>query len=301
MTFEEVGKRMRFIDIEITDYVFRANLLETRSPHATEAVWNALPFEGRAAHGTWSGAIFRMLEHAPVELTERERGIVFQYPGLVSLEPNVKELAICYGQGRLYHPTALLAPLPIAEIGGDLTPLVKLGHRLQFEGATPISVRASVDQDSPLEPPPAPKGRQIEIELGTSVSVATLLENVSPHAATAFAELLPAQGRATNTYSGGPLTRFWNDHGGPEGETPLEVDNLEQGQTILYPSYIYYLNLRPWRGIRIPREATVMGGAMGGNTRLVPIARFQGDWSAFRDQAERIVMEGAKPMAIRFR
>jgi hypothetical protein len=291
---------MRFIDIEVGGAVYRARLLEEKSPHATAALWDALPIEGRAAHGTWSGAIFRMLEHAPVELPERERGIVFQYPGLVSLEPNVKELAICYGQGRLYHPTALLAPLPVAEIGGDLAPLAELGVRFQFEGAMQISVRTSADQDSPLAPPPTPKGRQIEIELGTSTSVATLLEDVSPRAATALAELIPAQGRATNTYSGGPLTRFWNDQGGPEGETPLEIDDLEPGQNILYPSYIYYLNLRPWRGIRIPREATVMGGAMGGNTRLTPVARFQGDWSAFRDQAERIVIEGAKPMAIRF-
>jgi hypothetical protein len=257
--------------------------------------------EGRAAHGTWSGAIFRMLEHAPIELPERDRGIVYQYPGLVSLEPTVKELAICYGQARLYHPTALLAPLPIAEIGGDLAPLEKLGLRFQFEGAMPISVRASADQDAPLEPPPPPAGRRIEIELGTSVSVATLLEDVSPRAASAFAEHLPAQGRATNTYSGGPLTRFWNDRGGPEGETPLETADLEPGQGILYPSYIYYLPLRPWRGIRIPREATVMGGAFGGAPpRMVPVARFQGDWSAFRDQAERIVIEGAKPMAFRF-
>lgn len=292
---------MRFIDIEVGGSTYRARLLEEKSPNATAALWNALPFEGRAAHGTWSGAIFRMLEHAPVELTERERGIVFQYPGLVSLEPNSKELAICYGQGRLYHPTAVLAPLPIAEIGGDLAPLAELGVRFQFEGAMPISVRASADQDSPLEPPPTPKGRQIEITLGTSTSVATLLEDESPHAAAALAKLLPAQGRATNTYSGGPLTRFWNDTGGPEGETPIDIADLEPGQSILYPSYIYYLNLRPWRGIRIPREATVMGGATGGNTRLVPVARFQGDWSGFRDQAERIVIEGAKPMAIRFR
>lgn len=290
---------MRFIDIEVGGSIFRARLLEERSPHATAALWDALPFDGRAAHGTWSGAIFRMLEHAPLELPQRDRGIVFQYPGLVSLEPNVKELAICYGQGRLFHPTALLAPIPIAEIGGDLTPLAELGLRFQFEGAMPISVRPSADQTSPLEAPPTPQGRQIEIELGTSISTATLLEDTSPRAAAAIAALLPAQGRATNTYSGGPLTRFWNDAGGPEGETPLEIDDLEQGQTILYPSYIYYLNLRPWRGIRIPREATVMGGAMGGSTRLVPIARFLGDWSAFRDQADRIVVEGAKPMAIR--
>lgn len=292
---------MRFIDIEVGGSVYRARLLEERSPHAAAAVWDALPFEGRAAHGTFSGALFRMLEHPAVELTERERGIVYQYPGLVSLEPNSKEFAICYGQARLYHPTAILAPLPIAEIGGDLAPLAELGVRFQFEGAMPISVRASADQESPLEPPPTPKGRQIEIELGSSVSVATLLEDVSPNAAKALAELLPAQGRATNTYSGGPLTRFWNDQGGPEGETPIEIDDLEPGQAILYPSYIYYLNLRPWRGIRIPREATVMGGATGGSTRLVPVARFQGDWSGFRDQAERIVIEGAKPMAIRFK
>jgi hypothetical protein len=291
---------MRFIDIELGERVFRARLLEERSPRTVEAIWSALPFAGRAVHGQWSGAIFRMLEHAPVDLTQPDRAAGYQHPGLVVLEPRAKEIAICYGQGRLLSPISVLSPIPFAEIGGDLTPLSSFGLSLQFEGAKPIRFRQSGDQESPLAEAPAPKGRTIEVELGGAVATATLLEEVSPNAAAAFARLLPLTGRASNTYSSGPLTRFWNVAGGPEGETPLEVEDLEAGQAILYPGDIYYLPLRPWRGIRIPREATAMGGAGGGSSpRLVPIARFAGDWSAFREQAERIMIEGAKPMAFR--
>lgn len=291
---------MRFIDIEIADAVFRAELLDTRSPHATEALWNALPFEGRAAHGQWSGAIFRMLEHAPFDLAQRDRAWGFQHPGLVVFEPNAGELAICYGQGRLVAPTAIVTPIPVAEIGGDLQPLAKLGVSFQFDGAKPIRFRRSDDQQAPPAAPPALAGRKIELRLGAATATATLLEDSAPHATAALAALLPASGRATNTYSGGPLTRFWNAAGGPEGETPLEVEDLEPGQPLLYPGYIYYLPSRPWRGIRIPYEATAMGGASSGpSPRLVPLARFDGDWSAFKDEASRILIEGAKPMALR--
>jgi hypothetical protein len=293
---------MRFIDIEIAGTLFRARLLEERSPHATAALWEALPFEGRAAHGQWSGAIFRMLEHAPLDVPQRDRAAGFQYPGLVVLEPSSREIAICYGQGRLVAPATVLAPVPIAEIGGDLAPLARIGVGFQFEGARPIHFRVSSDQDSPPAPPPAPRGRKLEIELGGQAAVATLLEDRSPVAATAFAELLPVRGKATNTYSGGPLIRFWNDAGGPEGETPIERDDIEPGQPLLYPGYVYYLPLRPWRGVRIALEATAMGGAGGGaSPRLVPIARFDGDWSAFKDEAAKILVEGAKPMSMRLR
>ncbi len=291
---------MKFIDIDLDGRIFRARLLEERSPDAVEALWRALPFEGRAAHGQWSGEVFRMLEHAPIDETPRDRGVGFQYPGLVVLEPNAREIAICYGQGRLNLPTVPLNPIPVAEIGGDLGPLAEFGASLQWQGARPIAFRRSGDQETPLEPPPEPKGQRIEVILAGTVATAVLLEEISPQLTASFKRLLPLSGMATNTISSGPLTRFWNPSGGPEGETVLEVGEAERGQVLLYPGYIYYLPTPPWRGLRIAREATMMRGPAGnGGLRLIPLARFVGDWTGFRAEAERIVVEGAKPLSFR--
>ena len=289
---------MTFIDISLDGTAYRAQLLDERSPQAAAALLAALPIEGHAAHGRWSGALFRLLEEAPIDTPLTDSGVGFQHPGLVVLNPGNREIAVCYGQGRLNSPTGPLSPIPLAEIGGDLSSLADFGLSLQFDGAKPMSLHLSDDQDSPLEPPPLAKGRSIEVVLGNSSTTATLLEDQTPVAAGAFAELLPLQGRATNTYAGGPLVRFWNENGGPEGVTQLEVENLERGQVILYPSFLYYLPTKLWAGVRIPFEATAMGGAVSrGSTQLVPFARFTGDWPGFRKEAERLVVDGAKHMA----
>ena len=73
---------------------------------------------------------------------------------------------------------------------------------------------------------------------------AVLLEDQSPAATAAFAALLPLDGKVTNTYGSGPLTRFWNPGGGPQGETPLEVPESEVTATTLYGGG-YYLPTRP--------------------------------------------------------
>jgi hypothetical protein len=291
---------VKFIEIAIGDVTFRARLLDGRSPCAATALWNALPIEGSMVHGQWSGEMAHILPLWSMDSTATDRGVGFQYPGLVVYEPTTGELAICYGQGRLNHQALPLTPIPIAEIGGDLAPLAELCASLQWDGAKPIAFSRAVDQTSPLAPPPQAAGRTIAIEFDDVRLTATLLEDQSPGATTAFAERLPLQGKATNTISSGPLTRFWNPDGGPEGETPLETDPRDRTQVILYPGFLYYLPVSPWRGIRIAREATIMRGPVGdGAPRLIPLARFDGDWSAFAATAERVPREGAKPMSFR--
>ena len=293
---------VKFIDVELDGLTYRARLLEERSPRATRALWEALPFEGRAVHGIWSGDVFRMLEDAPFAPPPGDAGAGFQYPGLVVLEPSSRELAICYGQGRLNLPTGPANPIPLAELGGDLAPLARRATQLQFDGARPIRWRRSDDQTSPLAGPPAARGRTIEVEFDGALLSATLLKELAPRTADAFARALPLAGRATNTHSSGTLARFWNDEGGDEGETPLDIDDGGPFHIILYPGTLYYLPSRPWRGIRIPYETTAMGGAASrGTTRLVPFARFDGDWSAFRERAMRLSVDGAKPLAFRLR
>jgi hypothetical protein len=61
-----------------------------------------------------------------------------------------------------------------------------------------------------------------------------LLEGLSPRAAAAFAAVLPATGKATNTYASGPLTRFWNAARGRQDETPLDVPESEATASTLY-------------------------------------------------------------------
>jgi hypothetical protein len=291
---------VRFIDVTIGDASFRARLLDEHSPRIVAAFWDALPVETAVEHGQWSGAMVQMPSTWHASEGATDPGVGFQYPGLVVYEPDTGEVALCYGQGRLNHHTLPLTPIPLAEIGGDLGPLVDLCRSLQWDGAKPVVFARATDQDSPLAPPPEAKGRKIEVGLGDVVLTATLLEDRSPGVTAAFAAQLPLSGQATNTVSSGPLTRFWNPNGGPEGETPLPVDPRDRGQTILYPGHLYYLPTSPWRGIRIAREATIMRGPVGGGApQLIPLARFDGDWSTFAATAERLPRDGAKPMSFR--
>lgn len=295
-------RAVQFVDIAIGNVAFRARLLADRAPQTTRAVWEAAPFDGQFGHGQWSGAMMCSLGPVPASAVAGERGAPFQHPGLVVLDPTSGGLAICYGQGRLNPDSLPALPIPVAQIGGDLAPLVEIGRAMQWDGAAPFVVSRSDDQETPPAPQPSEPGRTIDVELDDVAVAATLLEATSPTAAAAFAALLPLAGRATNTYASGPLTRFWNPAGGVEGETPLAVGERDARQVILYPGVLYYLPSSPWRGIRIAREATMMRGAVGGgDTKLIPLARFDGDWAAFARKAERLRVEGAKPMRFRLR
>ncbi len=291
---------MSFIDIELDGVTYRAKLLEDVSPVAVSALQAALPLSVDVVHEQVSGSIFSTRAPVDIEHSAGDKHVGFQHPGLVVFDPATSRLAICYGQGRLNSLTGPTEAIPVAEIGGDLAPLEDVGYRLQFDGAKSMSIRSSADQDSPPELAPAPAGRKIRIVFGEADLTATLLDEISPNAASAFADLLPLEGVCTNTHSSGSLTRFWNPDGGKEGETVLETDELDEGQVVLYPGYIYYLTKVGFRGLRIPRDASMMRSALGGggSSRLIPLAKFDGDFSAFRDQAERVHYEGAKPMSI---
>jgi hypothetical protein len=284
---------MKFVDITFDGLRLRGRLPEDRAPAATEALWKALPLEGRAFQDQYSTQLMRITSRLDTDAAE-DRRYGYQQPGLLMLDPLSRQLALCFGRGRLHNALGPIGAVPLAEIGGDLSELNARGDRLQFDGARPIAVVASDDQTSPLADPPV-RGRRIALTLNGARAAAVLLEDVSPRATAALAAALPLEGRATNTYASGPLTRFWNSAGGTEGETPLDVPDEEVTTSTLYGGG-YYLNTRPWRGIRISaQEPTAMGG---GRSLLAPLFRFVGDWSAFAEQAARLTMEGQRDMSI---
>jgi hypothetical protein len=288
-----------FVDFETAGLSLRGQVLHDRAPGAAAALQAALPLTAAAVHDQWSGQLFRIDASIQIDVRLPERPVAFQHPGLVVADATDGRLAVCYGQGRLQDGYGPLRALPLIQLGGDLAALVDFGHALQFKGATQVRLSASPDQISPLSSGPASGGRRMLVTLGEARATARLLEVESPHATASFIKLLPLVGQATNTHSSGPLVRFWNDAAGPEGETPLELGAAESGQVILYPGYLYYLPTPPWRGIRIAaREATVMKGAVGGggSTRLVPLARLEGDWSAFSGVAATLSTSGARQL-----
>lgn len=288
----------RFVDVRIGEIDLRARLLDERAPVAARALWSALPLTGRARHDDWSGELARLhvgLAPSPIG----DLPVPYQHGGLIVLDPASGDLAIAYGQGRLQNGFGPLPAVPVAAIGGDVAPLATLLGRLQFTGAVPVRVTVSADQRSPLAEAPRPPGPRLHVRLGDASAEAALLESVSPRTAAALRALLPLSGTATNTYSSGPLVRFWNPAGGPEGETPLAVEPPEAGEVILRPGHLYYFTSLPWRGIRIAaRDATVMRNAIAGSslTRLTPFAALVGNWSAFRAQAEQLQDDGATPL-----
>src|SRR6266481_2941415 len=189
---------MPYIDVAFAGLQLRARLLETRAPATVAAFQAALPVGGHAFQDQYSAQLMRITSRLEVA-ADGDRHYGYQYPGLLMLDPTSGQLALCFGRGRLQNAIGPIAAVPIAEIGGDLAELNRLGDRLQFDGAGPITFDASRDQQSPLAEPPE-RGRRIVLTLAGTHAEAVLLEDVSPHGAAALAAVLPLTGTATNTY-----------------------------------------------------------------------------------------------------
>ncbi len=282
---------MTYIDIAFDQLDLRARLLDDVAPNAAAAFRAILPLRSRAYQDQHSAQIMRTDARLSADLGG-DRAYGYQQSGLLMLDRVSGEVALCFGRGRLQDALGPVAAIPLAEIGGDLTELTARGDRLQFDGAKPIEFRLSSDQSSRLAEP-SHRGRRLVVTLDGVPAEAVLLEELSPVTTAAFVAALPAEGKATNTYASGPLTRFWNRTGGKEGETPLDVPDSEATAATLYGGG-YYLPARPWRGIRISaQEPTAMGG---GRLALTPLFRFTGDWFAFRAVCARLTLEGEKDL-----
>gem|GEM_PF-1202563 len=292
---------MRYLDLALGERRFRAALDEEAAPVAAAALWARLPLVARAIHDEWSGQVVLSIDHPAIETGPGDRAVPFAHPGLVVVDAATGALAVAYGPGQFRDGFGSRRAVPVARIGGDLGPLAVAGTRLQYDGATALVVRRAEDQLAPLAEPPAEPGREIEVLVAGVVTRGRLLEGSAPRTAAALARILPIAGTATNTFLSGPLLRVrTRAAGGADDETPLDVEGVENGHRVLYPGYVYYRAVKP-RGLRIvARDATTMSGDPFTTAMpLTPVARLEGDLAGIRRVAERLKLDGAKPIAIR--
>jgi hypothetical protein len=285
---------MRFIEIELEGTVCRAQLNDDLAPKTCDAIWTALPFEGRAVHAQISGDMFRMLDLAPVPELELESAQYFQHPGSVVFYPPIKEIAFCIGEARFAATTGFYKVTPLAEIEGDLSEWTTKGDALQLTGARPIRFRRAPDQVTPFRYP-AKRGRKVEIDFDGVRLTATLLEESHPGAARAFAKALPLKGQATNSAWAGAMTRFWVASD-PKGRVMLDTTADEPGTVFHWPGYVYYGSQD--HGVRIC-YGDAAEGVCGQPMPLVPLARIDGSVAPYAEKARSQLMEGAKPMSVR--
>ena len=276
----------------------------------------ALPIAGRAVQDSWSGEVLRVRDFKLGTEDSAAVPLWFMYPGLIGIDTATGELVICYGQGRLTDGSGPLPMLPVAELVGDLSAFCEWGVYADSRGAAKARFEDLPEAAIPATPIQNVSAARITVQLGDAEATAVLLEDSAPLTCRALVRRLPLVGTGTNTIFSGPLVRFWNANGGPNGETPLEERDGqyqptllsqphtrtragrgmtvcgERTQEILYPGYLYYLPRRPWRGIRIAAgDPTRMGGG-----HLVPFAKLNGDWADFRAIAATLTDAGAQPM-----
>jgi len=301
------------LEVRVADYRWIA---ETA---ASAASWRqTLPLTLQAVQSEWSGDVMELFGWSPLSLSFEAEPVPFQYPGLLVYDRSMGRMALCFGEGRWQDGFSPIRAVPVARIEAGLDQLEEFGRSLQFVGAQELTISvadpAPSDRTSVADNP-AHEGRAIEIGLGDTVACGVLLQRTSPGLSAALGALLPLQGKATNTYASGPLTRFWNEAGGNEGVTTLEDVptpgsrsderrlTVDRRRSIAAPGYVYYMPSPPWNGLRIAaQDATVMRSALpgGGRSQLVPVARFVGEWHAFSDVAANLRFTGALPMFIRF-
>jgi hypothetical protein len=281
------------IEMVLGDEVFHATLFTESAPKTTASMLKAMPFEGRAVHAQLSGDMFRMFDHAPIDVEDAENRESFQYPGELVYFPPIKEIAIAYGAAR-FRGTAgpvYLTPLGAIDVH-EIPRLAKTAERLQWDGAKRIQFRRA-EGASPAVPAEA-SGRQMVLEIDGASAVATLLD-LAPKTADALWKALPLTGQVTNTKWSGQMMRFWGKDGN-NGEIPVQIDAPEHGEVLHWPGYMYY---HPrYRGIRICYGQGQQSGPTSVST-MTPLAALTGDWSALRAKAAAIMFDGAKTMTIR--
>lgn len=281
----------KFIEIDLDGVVCRARLNEDKAPRTSEAVWDALPFEGRAVHAQVSGDMFRMLDEAPVGELETESATYFQHPGSVVFYPPIKEIAFCIGKAQFAATQGVFRLTPLAEIEGDFGDWAKKGDELRFTGAKPIRFRRAADQTTPFQYPTR-RGRKLDVEFDGIHLTATLLDEESPKASRAFARLLPLSGQASNSTWGAAITRFYPSR---RAAPRLQMKAVEAGTTFHWPGYIYY---DPADGGVCICYGDAAEGMQGNPIPLIPVACLDGDIAPYVEGARRQLMEGAKPMSI---
>jgi len=285
---------MRFIEIDLDGVSCRAKLNDDRAPKSSQAVWEALPFEGRAVHAQISGDMFRMLDPAPVDELPIEDAAYFQHPGSVVFFPPLKEIAFCVGKAQFAATTGFIKVTPLAELELDVPEWAKKGDDLRFTGAKPIRFRRAVDQSTPFRFP-AHRGRKLEVQFDDVRLTATLLEDEFPKASGAFARLLPLDGRASNSGWGAAVTRFYPGSARP-GRVRLPGRAIEPGTTFHWPGHIYY---DPSDGGICVCYGDAAEGMQGNPSPLVPVACFDGEIAPYVARAQRQLLEGATSMSIR--
>lgn len=284
---------MKFMEIELDGVVCRARLNEDKAPKTCQAVWEALPFEGRAVHAQVSGDMFRMLDHTPVGDLELESATYFQHPGSVVYYPGIKEIAFCIGKAQFAATQGFFKVTPLAELEPDFSAWARKGDELRLTGARPIRFRRAADQTTPFRYQ-LRRGTKVHVEFDGVRLTATLLEEEFPKAARAFARLLPLRGRAFNSTWGAAVTRFYPDAARAVRGRPI-LRGIEAGTTFHWPGYIYY---DPSDGGVCVCYGDAAEGVQGNPTPLVPVACFDGDIAPYVERAQRQLMEGAKPMSI---
>lgn len=281
---------VRFVDLDLGGMVARARLRDDLAPKTCAAIWNALPIEGTAAHAIVSGQGFRLVERVPVGELPLESPTYFRHPGQLSFNPPNEEVGFCVGESRF---AAFRAPqiTPFAEIEGDFADWAKAGDDLQFTGAKPLRISAARDGRTPFRYP-LPAGDQITLEL-EGVTVTASLLATAPAAAAALTAALPATPIATNSTWGGMVLRVWMNDGFHDRVRTGDITAAPR-TTFHWENYIY---LHEDGDLRIC-YADAQEYSNGAPAIMTPVARINGDATAFANAARKLRRAGAKPIAI---
>jgi hypothetical protein len=281
---------MAFIDIEVDGLVVRASLNEQAAPQTSKAVWEALPFEGRAVHAQISGDMFRMLEPAPVGELPVESETYTQHPGSVVFFPPICEIAFCVGRAQFSAQQGHYAVTPLAEIEDDFTEWAQRTNNLNFSGTAPIRFRRSADQETPFRRA-VPDGPEIGLSFGdATVRARVLADSLGPALADELLAALPLVGEAANHTWAGAMTLVRAERG-----VRLTHAAAAAATTFHWPGYLYY---DPADQQILVCYGDASCNVQGVPTPLVPLARIIDDLAPYAAVAGSQLLEGAKPIQI---
>lgn len=130
---------------------FTGELYEKEAPKNSKMIWDALPFEGQAWHGIWSGhgVLVKTPFNPAVEnpLTIIQHGMIGFLPHIPGL-PGTQEAELTFAMGYLRPRTPYTGDCPLYVVGrmnGTFEELREVSKRIQRQGMEKLWIKRGAE------------------------------------------------------------------------------------------------------------------------------------------------------------
>ena len=141
MSVRAKSEKEHTLEINFEELTLEAELWPDKAPQLVNAIWKALPFEGRVTNTYFGGQMARLWVDIPNTEGKSENETFLPHPGDILFVPVWNGLRIVYGQAQMRGAGGPHAVPKVGKIRGDIDAFAAKAQQIQFDGGRKLIIR----------------------------------------------------------------------------------------------------------------------------------------------------------------